>query len=107
MMPVAVVTGAAGGIGRASAAALSRDGFALALLDLDAEAVGRVAEELGSRVLPMACDVTHESSVEAAVSAIAEQSRSPSNWARSAYCTTTLAYCCIQSSIAETAPSRS
>lgn len=72
-MPVAVVTGAAGGIGRASAAALSRDGFAVALLDLNAEALGRVAEEIGSRVLPMVCDITDESSVEATVHAVSKQ----------------------------------
>lgn len=73
MMPVAVVTGAAAGIGRASAAALSRDGFAVALLDLDANTVRSVAEEIGSHALPIACDITDESSVQAVVRVVTEQ----------------------------------
>jgi len=63
---VAVVTGAASGIGRATARALHARGAALALCDLDAPALERVALELGGgpRVLALAADVTREDQVE-------------------------------------------
>jgi NAD(P)-dependent dehydrogenase (short-subunit alcohol dehydrogenase family) len=44
---VVAITGAARGIGRATAAALVRDGARVAIGDLDAEAVARTAGELG------------------------------------------------------------
>ncbi|MFF5172674.1 SDR family NAD(P)-dependent oxidoreductase [Micromonospora sp. NPDC000089] len=43
----AVVTGAAGGLGRAIAAALHADGWAVLLTDLDADAAGAAAAPLG------------------------------------------------------------
>lgn len=67
---VAVVTGAARGIGRATARALAREGFSVALLDLDGTALARIAKELDSNVLTVACDVTDEAAVEAAVDRI-------------------------------------
>jgi len=42
---VAMVTGAAGGIGTAIARAFAADGYAVALVDLDADAVGTLAED--------------------------------------------------------------
>jgi short-subunit dehydrogenase len=45
----AVVTGAAGGIGRGIAVALARRGCALALLDIDDAALARTAAELAAR----------------------------------------------------------
>jgi short-subunit dehydrogenase len=47
MKPTAVVTGAAGGLGRAIARALAADGYAVLLTDLDADAVGAAAAEVG------------------------------------------------------------
>jgi NAD(P)-dependent dehydrogenase (short-subunit alcohol dehydrogenase family) len=52
----AVVTGAARGIGRAIAARLVRQGAAVVVSDLDGEAAGRTAAELGA--VPHRCDVS-------------------------------------------------
>ncbi|MGC5017234.1 SDR family NAD(P)-dependent oxidoreductase [Micromonospora sp. DT47] len=49
----AVVTGAAGGLGRAIAAALHADGWAVLLTDLDADAVGAAAAPLGGWSRPL------------------------------------------------------
>ncbi len=45
----ALVTGAASGIGRACAERLSRAGAAVTVLDLDGDAVRKVAEEIGGK----------------------------------------------------------
>jgi NAD(P)-dependent dehydrogenase (short-subunit alcohol dehydrogenase family) len=57
---VAVVTGGASGIGEASARRLALDGYAVAILDVDADGAGRVAAELRDSVdaESYACDVT-------------------------------------------------
>ncbi|HEX6010533.1 MAG TPA: SDR family NAD(P)-dependent oxidoreductase [Geminicoccaceae bacterium] len=65
---VAVVTGAASGLGRATAAALAEGGAQVALLDLDGAAVERAAAEIGGR--PFALDVSDAAAAEAAVSEI-------------------------------------
>ena len=57
----AVVTGAARGIGRAVAASLVREGYAVVLTDLDADAVRRTAEEVGA-VAGVVQDVREEDS---------------------------------------------
>jgi NAD(P)-dependent dehydrogenase (short-subunit alcohol dehydrogenase family) len=75
----AVLTGAASprGIGRALADRLAAEGWAVAVLDLDAGATGRAAEEIaahrGARVLGVAADVTDERSVDRAITAVEEQ----------------------------------
>lgn len=63
---VAVIAGAAGGIGRAIAQRLARDGMRLALLDLDAAAVQALSEELPGS-LAVAADLTDEHSVQDAM----------------------------------------
>ena len=67
---VAIVTGAADGIGWATAQRLAADGLHVALLDLRADAAQGRAAELGPGHLGLGCDVTSEDSVEAAVAAV-------------------------------------
>jgi len=64
---LAIVTGAADGIGWATAQALARSGDQVALLDLHAEAVQARAAELGAAHLGLACDVSDGAAVDAAV----------------------------------------
>ena len=65
---VFVVTGGAGTIGLATAAAFRREGAEVALLDVDADAAAAAARKVGG--LGLACDVTDRRSVEAAFNAI-------------------------------------
>lgn len=60
---VAVVTGGAGGIGRALAAALVDEGMHVVIADVQADLVKRTAEELG--VVGVPTDVTDPASVDA------------------------------------------
>jgi 3-oxoacyl-[acyl-carrier protein] reductase len=60
---VAVVTGAAQGIGRAVASALAEQGARVALLDRDGDGVARAAAELGHGALALAVDVGDEAAV--------------------------------------------
>jgi NAD(P)-dependent dehydrogenase (short-subunit alcohol dehydrogenase family) len=66
---VIVITGAANGIGWATARRLAADGARVALLDLCAHQVQGRAQELGAAHLGLACDVTNEASVREAVAA--------------------------------------
>jgi NAD(P)-dependent dehydrogenase (short-subunit alcohol dehydrogenase family) len=68
--PVAIVTGAADGIGWATAQALARDGYVVALLDLRVDAVQARAASLGAAHLGLACDVTSEAAVAQAVETV-------------------------------------
>ena len=74
---VAIVTGAARGIGRAIAQRQAADGRAVALLDLDREAVTHAADEItavtGQKVLGLAVDVSDDDAVGAAVTEITDR----------------------------------
>jgi NADP-dependent 3-hydroxy acid dehydrogenase YdfG len=61
---VVAITGAARGIGRATAAALVREGATVAIGDLDLEVARRTAEELGLRAAAFELDVTDRASFE-------------------------------------------
>jgi len=67
---VAFVTGASAGMGAAAARAFAEGGAAVALADIDQDALERFASELsdqGHHVLPIPCDVSDEDAVAAAV----------------------------------------
>ena len=70
---IAIVTGAARGIGLAIARRLGREGAGVVLLDRDVEALGRAAAVLREEnpdVSPVAVDVTVEEAVRAAVDGV-------------------------------------
>jgi 3-oxoacyl-[acyl-carrier protein] reductase len=72
---VAIVTGAARGIGAATASRLAADGMAVAVLDLDAGScdatVGAIVSA-GGRAIAVSADVSEDDQVEAAVATVAE-----------------------------------
>jgi meso-butanediol dehydrogenase/(S,S)-butanediol dehydrogenase/diacetyl reductase len=69
---VAVVTGAARGIGLAIAQKLRADGYHVALLDIDAVTLAQTAERL-SEALPIVCDVSQPQQVQVAIAQVAAQ----------------------------------
>jgi 3-oxoacyl-[acyl-carrier protein] reductase len=69
-MPVAVVTGAGQGLGRADSARLARDGFDVVCLDVNLDAARETAEMVGGTAYR--CDVTDRDEVMAVASAIPE-----------------------------------
>ncbi|MAE69196.1 MAG: 3-hydroxyacyl-CoA dehydrogenase [Gemmatimonadetes bacterium] len=69
---VAIVTGAASGLGEATARRLARRGARIALVDRDAAKGEAIASELGGSAIFVETDVRSAGEVEAAVSAAAE-----------------------------------
>ena len=69
---VAVVTGAARGIGLATAQRFADEGASVAVLDLEESAARKAAEKLGGGHLGVACDVGDSASVEAAVTKVVD-----------------------------------
>jgi 3-oxoacyl-[acyl-carrier protein] reductase len=77
---VAIVTGAARGIGAATALRLAGDGFAVAVLDLDeaaAKATVDAIEAAGGRGLAVGADVSDADQVQAAVDRVAAELGGP------------------------------
>ena len=73
--PVAVVTGAARGIGLASVRWFLAQGHRVALLDIDRDTLLRAADDIGepaARVLALHCDVADPAQVQAAIDRIAD-----------------------------------
>jgi 3-oxoacyl-[acyl-carrier protein] reductase len=71
---VAIVTGAASGMGRATAHLLADEGARLAIIDINEDGLQVVAEEIrsvGAQVLPLAADLSSRDAVESAVTAVA------------------------------------
>jgi NAD(P)-dependent dehydrogenase (short-subunit alcohol dehydrogenase family) len=65
---VAVVSGAASGMGRAMSLALAEAGADLMLVDLDADRMGETAqdiEQLGRRAVPVVCDISNLEQIDA------------------------------------------
>jgi 3alpha(or 20beta)-hydroxysteroid dehydrogenase len=69
---VAIITGAAGGIGAAAARRFAQEGAQLLLSDADAEGARRVASELDDAATPVAHDVTSEEQWQAVVAGALE-----------------------------------
>jgi len=69
--PLALVTGAAQGIGYACAEALAEDGARLILADINAEGVAAAAERLGDGAVGLACDMGDVAQVHALFDSIA------------------------------------
>ena len=63
---VAVITGAGGAIGAATARAFAQAGAEVALLDIDMNAAAKAAAAVGGSAIGIACDVTHGGMVKAA-----------------------------------------
>ncbi|XP_072997230.1 momilactone A synthase-like isoform X1 [Typha latifolia] len=64
---VAVITGAAGGIGKASATEFIRQGAKVILADIQTQLGESIASQLGSNATFIQCDVTQESQLAAAI----------------------------------------
>jgi len=77
---VAIVTGAARGIGAATARRLAADGMAVAVLDLDEAACAATAKEIadaGGRAFAVGADVSNSDQVNAAVQRVAAELGGP------------------------------
>src|SRR6185295_10757754 len=73
---VAIVTGAARGIGAATAVRLAADGHAVAVVDLAEESCKDTVEQIraaGGRALAVGADVADRAQVDAAVARVAEE----------------------------------
>ncbi|NWG53197.1 MAG: SDR family NAD(P)-dependent oxidoreductase [Hydrogenophilaceae bacterium] len=68
-----VITGAASGLGKASAKRLAAQGARVALLDRDKEGLDALACELGADAAGVAVDVREPASVEAAIGAVLQR----------------------------------
>jgi len=71
----AIVTGGAGGIGRATSLAFAAEGASVAVVDLNAEAAQAVAEEIraaGGSAIAIGADVSSEADIERVVAEVVE-----------------------------------
>jgi NAD(P)-dependent dehydrogenase (short-subunit alcohol dehydrogenase family) len=69
---VAIVTGAAGGIGAATVRRLAADGARVAIADLDQGRAAELAKSIGDQALPLVCNVADETAVATCVAATVE-----------------------------------
>ncbi|MER6164624.1 SDR family oxidoreductase [Streptomyces violaceorubidus] len=87
---VVVVTGASGGVGRATARAFGARGAAVALIARGEHALGRAAEEVreaGGRALPLVVDVADAAAVDAAAGRVEEELGPIDVWVNAAFST--------------------
>ena len=69
----ALITGAARGIGLATAKRFLTEGYAVALLDIDGETLARAVATLTGRTLALTCDVAMADQVEAALAEVKQR----------------------------------
>ncbi len=74
---VAVVTGGSSGIGEASAHRLARDGYRIAIVDVNAAAAEKVAAAIGNGARAYTCDVADAAAVDATAAAIEKDMGAP------------------------------
>jgi 3-oxoacyl-[acyl-carrier protein] reductase len=77
---IAIVTGAARGLGAATALRLSRDGMSVAVVDLEegtAKVTADAIADAGGRALPIGADIADAAQVEAAVARVADELGAP------------------------------
>lgn len=72
-LPIAIVTGATGAIGSATARRLLAAGWHVALIGRDRERVGALAAELGPAAVALVADATVSSAVDAAFGEVVER----------------------------------
>lgn len=65
--PVALVTGAAGGIGRAVAVRLGREGYLVGLVDINSAGLTELLACIGSEHFTFTCDITDHNALEKVV----------------------------------------
>lgn len=70
---VAIITGAARGIGAGTAKRFAEEGAAVAVLDLDEEQAQQTASGLGGKAVGIGCNVADAASVESAVGRVVEE----------------------------------
>ena len=70
---VVIITGAAGGLGRAFAEAFAREGARVAVCDLNLEGAKETAQLIGEKAIALQVDVTSEASTNAMAQAVFEQ----------------------------------
>ncbi len=88
-MPVAVVTGAGGGLGRAIAIELAHRGYLVYATDVDPDAAARTAAELGAGACSAGLDVRDEAACRALASGAAAHSGALDLWVNNAGVLTT------------------
>ena len=70
---IALVTGAASGLGAAIAQKLIQSGATVALVDINLEALKPLATQFGENAIPFQMDITDETEVENVVKSILEK----------------------------------
>jgi NAD(P)-dependent dehydrogenase (short-subunit alcohol dehydrogenase family) len=83
-MPTAVVTGAGGGLGRAIALELANRGYLVHATDIDPDAAGRTAAELGTGARSSALDVRDEGACRALAAEAATRGGTLDLWVNNA-----------------------
>jgi 3-oxoacyl-[acyl-carrier protein] reductase len=66
---VAIVTGAGSGMGIVIAETYAREGAKVGVLDIDEAAARKVAGEIGGAAIPIRCDVSKKTDIDAAIAA--------------------------------------